>query len=150
MSKGGFSEVKVPFAAFHSANDNLTDIEGTEALMSGSNPRNGDKVFYRVGEGLDINVRYVLLRLCVRLLYFFAYHVLLSFLCCAILYCVDFYGYLIVCISFVDVLSYMRIDHILFPFASQLSPVSRACLSSKIKDQDVAQFVGRTGVLASD
>ena len=94
MSRGGFSEVKVPFAAFHSANDNLTDIEGTEALMSGSNPRNGDKVFYRVGEGLDINVRYAFLCLyvCVCMWEGGVVGLLWStffFLFCAILYCVD-------------------------------------------------------------
>ena len=57
MSRNGFSNVKVPFATFHSVHDTLTDWEGTEALMSGSNPIGGDKTFYKVGEGLDVDTK---------------------------------------------------------------------------------------------
>ncbi|GMI43274.1 hypothetical protein TrCOL_g9788 [Triparma columacea] len=58
MSPGGFDNVQVPFATFHSVHDTLTDLEGTEALFENSkNVRNGDKKFYRVGAGLDVDAK---------------------------------------------------------------------------------------------
>ena len=58
MSPGGFDAVQVPFATFHSVHDTLTDIEGTEAFFERSrNVRNGDKKFFRVGEGLGEELR---------------------------------------------------------------------------------------------
>ena len=52
MEPGGFNNVQVPFATFHSVHDTLTDIEGTEAFFERStNVRNGDKKFFKVGEG---------------------------------------------------------------------------------------------------
>ena len=58
MGPGGFDNVTVPLATFHSVHDTLTDIEGTEALFTrSSNVRNGDKKFFKVGEGLDVGVK---------------------------------------------------------------------------------------------
>ena len=58
MAPNGFDRVTVPFAVYHSVHDTLTDLEGTEALYGRTkNVREGDKSFFRVGIGLDVDVK---------------------------------------------------------------------------------------------
>jgi alpha-beta hydrolase superfamily lysophospholipase len=56
MNTDFFNGLRTPSATFHSVHDTLTDMEGTEALFSGS-VNVPDKTFYRVGAGLDVDVK---------------------------------------------------------------------------------------------
>ena len=58
MKNGSFDNIVVPFANFHSVHDSLTDMEGSEALLERStNVRGGDKTFFKVGEGCEVDVK---------------------------------------------------------------------------------------------
>jgi len=56
METDFFAGLRTPSATFHSVHDTLTDMEGTEALFAGS-VNVQDKTFYRVGAGLDVDVK---------------------------------------------------------------------------------------------
>ena len=56
MNTDFFEGLRTPFATFHSVHDTLTDMEGTESFMA-SSVNVKDKVFYRVGAGLDVDCK---------------------------------------------------------------------------------------------
>ena len=58
MEPGGFDRVTTPYGVFHSVHDTMTDMEGTEAFHERTdNIKGNDKTFFRVGQGLDVDVK---------------------------------------------------------------------------------------------